>query len=181
MPSTRASLIRSGHPGAWRPFRALLLALVLSSLVPGWASAQAEPPPDEAPPSSPLEILLERRDSLGLSPDQLTRLDRIRERLATANEPLIARMMTLRSQWQQQRRVAARNRGELNEQRTERIRIQAARVRTRIQANNRAAMQSVNQLLTAGQRKQLRSFVQERREQKPGERTGRGSNADDQR
>jgi hypothetical protein len=130
-------------------------------------------------PGSPLELLIERQSALALSADQLGRLEEIKSRLAAANEPLVARIMSLRNQWQRERRAAGRAGRAVDDQRIERIRTTAARVRTRIQNNNRTAMRSVNQLLTPEQRQRLREFVQERRQQNSGRRAGGGSNAGD--
>lgn len=155
--------------------RALLVALCLTGL-PAAAFSQAEEPP-EAAPTSPLELLLERRAALELTSAQVGDLQQIRDQLASTNDPLVQRMMTLRSQWQQARRAARNGRAQAPE-RIERIRLQAERIRERIQQNNRDAMQRVNRMLTPPQRRQLRSIVQERRQQNPGRRAGGGPNAD---
>jgi hypothetical protein len=155
--------------------RVLLVALCLGAL-PTAAFSQTEEPP-EAAPTSPLDLLLERRDALELTSAQVGDLEQIRGRLASTNDPLVQRMMTLRSQWQQARRAARNGRAQAPE-RLERIRLQAERTRDRIQQNNRDAMQRVNRMLTAPQRRQLRSLVQERRQQNPGRRAGGGPNAD---
>jgi Spy/CpxP family protein refolding chaperone len=114
---------------------------------------------------------------LALSAEQLGRLEEIKARLAAANEPLVARIMSLRNQWQRERRAAGRTGRAVDDERVERLRTTAERVRTRIQNNNRTAMRSVNQLLTPEQRQRLREFVQERRQQNSGRRAGGGSNA----
>lgn len=155
--------------------RVVLVALCLTGL-PTAAFSQAEEPP-EAAPASPLDLLIERRGALELTSAQVGDLQHIRERLASTNDPLVQRMMTLRSQWQQARR-AARNGREQAPERLERIRVQAERLRDQIQRNNRDAMQRVNRMLTPPQRRQLRSMVQERRQQNPGRRAGGGPNAD---
>ena len=156
-------------------FRVLLVALCLTGL-PTAAFSQTEEPP-EAAPTSPLDLLLERRGALELTSAQVGDLEQIRAQLASTNDPLVQRMMTLRSQWQQARRATRNGRAQAPE-RVERIRLQAERVRDRIQQNNREAMQRVNRMLTPPQRRQLRSFVQERRQQNPGRRAGGGPNAD---
>jgi Spy/CpxP family protein refolding chaperone len=108
----------------------------------------------------PLELLVAHGAELGLTPAQLDRVNRIRERLGRTNEPLVRRMMTLRQQWQQQRLAARQNRARL-----ERIRAAAEPVHARIQANNRTAMRAVNRVLTPSQRAQLRAIVEDRRQQ----------------
>ena len=172
---------RTGDRAAQR--RPLLLVLtLLASLawVPA-ASAQSGASADDPLPRSPLEVLLEQRAALNLSSDQLARLDEIRGRLASDNEPLVNQMMTLRTQWQQARRAARNGRGPEAAERVARIRADAEELRGRIQQNNRTAMQAVNQLLRPAQRKQLRGIVQERRQQPAGRRAGRASNAGDSR
>jgi Spy/CpxP family protein refolding chaperone len=159
--------------------RALLLVMLLTALTPLSAFAQSDDVPEE-PPASPLQLLLEQRGTLQLTSDQVGDLERIQAQLTSTNDPLVQRMMNLRTQWQQARRAARNGRAEAPE-RLERIRTQAERIRTRIQQNNRDAMQRVNRMLTPPQRKQLRTIVQDRREQNPGRggRGGRGgANAD---
>ena len=95
------------------------------------AFAQTGDPADE-PPARPLEVLLQQRAELGLTSDQLGRLERIQGQLATDNEPLVSQMMNLRTQWQQERR-AARNGRPPDVARVERIRTEAQEVRGRIQ------------------------------------------------
>jgi hypothetical protein len=160
---------------AFAAVRVLLVAWCLGAL-PAAAFSQTEEPPAAAP-ASPLDLLLERRGALELTSAQVGDLEQIRDRLASTNDPLVQRMMTLRSQWQQARRAARNGRAQAPE-RLERIRLQAERIRERIQQNNRDAMQRVNRMLTPPQRRQLRSIVQERRQQNPGRRAGGGPNAD---
>ena len=181
---TRRPSLGQGRPGGQTAVRnarghlTLLLLTLLASLAiaPAAASAQTDPG-DDPLPRSPLEVLLEQRAALNLSSDQLARLDQIRGRLASDNEPLVNQMMTLRTEWQQARRAARNGRGPEAAERVARIRADAEALRGRIQQNNRTAMQSVNQLLRPAQRKQLRGIVQERRQQPGGRRAGRASNA----
>jgi len=156
----------------------LLMAMLAGVMLPGAASAQSGLAADDPLPGSPLELLLQQRDALNLTTDQLAGLGEIRDRLASENEPLVNQMMTLRTEWQQARR-AVRNGRPKAAARVERIRLAAEQARTRIQQNNRMAMQRVNRLLRPAQRAQLRAIVQERRQQKPGRRAGSGSNAGD--
>lgn len=152
------------------------VALILAATVAGAqsAAAQAELPADEPLPRSPLELLVESRGELALSATQLDELSRIRERLTAANEPLVARMMALRDEWQQERRSARRGGQRPDAARIARVRAEAAGARARIQENNREAMRTVNRLLSPAQRKELRSLLAARRPLSPG-RTGRAS------
>ena len=163
---------------------AMLVAVFVTVLSPFTAFAQSDETPGGLP-ASPLELLLEQRGPLELTSGQVSDLERIREQLASTNDPLVQRMMNLRSQWQQERRAARNGRAKAPERaqepapaRLERIRVQAERIRERIQQNNRDAMQRVNRMLTPPQRKQLRTIVQERRQQNPGRRARGGPNAD---
>lgn len=154
----------------------LLLATLACLIRPELALAQDGGPADEPLPR-PLDVLLEQRAALDLTPDQIGQVDRIQERLAADNEPLVSQMMSLRTQWQQARR-AARNGRPPDISRIEQIRSAAQDLQGRIQANNRTAMQSVNRLLKPAQRKQLRAIVEKRRQQQgPGRRAGTGSTA----
>lgn len=157
--------------------RFLPLALGLLCLgVPGVAIAQTEQADESSP--RPLEILLQQRDALGLTADQLHQIDGIRNRLRAENEPLVGRMITLRIQWRQARRAAAADQPQ-SADRLERVRTAAERVRLRIQTHNRQAMQQVRRLLTPAQRAQLRTLVEERlRRATPatGEETDAGGN-----
>ena len=166
--------------------KAVLVAVCCTLLSPDTALAQTDETTGEIP-ASPLQLLLERRDALELTPEQVSDLERIREQLASTNDPLVQRMMNLRSQWQQERRAVRNGRAQAQAQdkvqdkapaRLQRIRVQAERVRARIQQNNREAMQRVNRMLTPPQRKQLRTIVQERRQQNPGRRARGAPNAD---
>jgi len=172
---------QTGDRCAQHPLSLLVLALLASLAMAPAASAQKGPLGDDPLPRSPLEVLLEQRAALDLSSDQLTRLDEIRGRLASDNEPLVNQMMTLRTEWQQARRAARNGRGPDAAERVARIRADAEELRGRIQQNNRTAMQAVNQLLRPAQRKQLRGIVQERRQQPAGRRAGRAAKAGDSR
>jgi Spy/CpxP family protein refolding chaperone len=123
------------------------------------ASAQTALPGADGAPLRPFEVLLEHQETLGLTEDQLQRLDRIRAWLVRANEPLVRRMLALRRQWQ---RDGALEDGRADAERRERIRAAAEALRARIARNNRAAMRSVNGVLTPEQRAELRAIVQER-------------------
>lgn len=168
--STVATPVRRG----W-----LLVILAMSLMVPSVAWAQ-DAVGDAPLPPSPIEQLLEQRAALNLSPDQLSRLDEIKQQLTSKNEPLVNQMMMLRQQWQQARR-AARNGRAGAPVRVEQIRAEAQDARAKIQQNNRAAMQEVNRLLRPAQRKQLRGIIQERRQDNRGRRAGGGSNAGNRR
>jgi len=156
----------------------LIVALLtcLSGLGVSHASAQDAAGANTQVPQSPLELLLDRGEALNLTEAQRTQLDRIRGRLASRNDPLVQQMLTLRKQWQQERRAGRGDGRPRVQQRLQRIRSRAEQIRERIGRNNRAAMQSVNRLLTPPQRAQLRALIQERRRQAPRDD---GGNIDD--
>jgi hypothetical protein len=145
------------------------LAIVITALtlaVPRPAGAQEAAPERGARPAiRPFELLLEQQAALGLTPDQLAGLERIRQRLTSANTPLVARMLALRREWRQAGR-AEQLEGDAD--RLERIRLAAESINARIRRNNQMAMRAANRLLTADQRAQLRSIIQERRKQGAG-------------
>jgi hypothetical protein len=165
---------------ARRPARRRIQALSLVLLALAAPALGQEAAADVEPvPRSPLEELIERRAALALTPDQLSRLEIIRERLATRNEPLVERMMTLRGQWRRLRANTDARRGDGQAaERLTRIRANADRLRARIQSNNRTAMQAVNRLLTREQRAQLRSLLAERRDARGRGRSGGDPDAD---
>jgi hypothetical protein len=150
------------------PRRLWLAAALLAFGLPSPAAAQITEPLDDAGARSPMELLLEHRDRLELTPDQVDRLAAIRTRLAAANDPLVNRMVELRQQWQRERLAAHQAGRRPNPERMERIRTAAAPLHTRIQQNNRTAMQAVNRLLAPSQRARLRAIVEERRGASPG-------------
>jgi hypothetical protein len=109
----------------------------------------------------PLDLLTEHWDALDLTPAQQLRLERIRKRLARENDPLIARMVALRSEWQAERLAAQRAGGARETPRLVRIRAAAEPLHAEIQRNTRTAMQAVHQMLLPRQRMLLRELMQE--------------------
>lgn len=168
-----------GTPRA--PFRlgVLVVAALVTLVLPCAAGAQSPAPDEGFLPGSPLSLLIERREALQLTSDQLVQLKAIQEQVAVTNEPLVGRMMNLRARWQQERRTARRGGNPPNEARIERLRDAAQRTRTQIQRNNRMAMQEVNRLLTPTQRARVRGIVEERRRQRPAKRAGSGPDTGD--
>jgi hypothetical protein len=139
-------------------------ALPLLWLAFAWVAPAAA---QQAPVSpTPLAVLLESREALGLTADQVERLQVLRDSLAGRNEPLVTRMLELRTRWQRERRGTGRAGAVLRLEQNAAllgIREAAQPLNQQIQANNRAAMQEVNRLLTPEQRRRLRELVQERR------------------
>ncbi len=155
--------------------RALICTFFALAHVPAtWAQPAFS---DEARPArSPLELLLERRDALQLNDEQVARIGTIRDRLATQNDPLVARLIHLRTRWRAERQAGPQQ----DLSRLRGIRTAAAPIHARIQQNNRAAMRAVNQVLTPAQRGRLRRIVEERRRQDAvGPQGGDGFDPDD--
>ena len=147
------------------------LWLALWGVLPAVSGAQQASP-------APLERLMENRQALLLTEVQVTRLEAIRASLRQRNEPMIASIVELRREFQrEQRTLRGRGRQQGQAQQTppfqnrqvqptarmEEIRVSTQGLLEQIQANNRAAMQEVNQLLTRPQRARLRELVQTRR------------------
>jgi hypothetical protein len=156
--------------------RAVRAALLLTGL----AAAPAAPLRAQQVAPAPLEILLESREALGLTAEQVEGLRRLRARLSERNEPLVTRMLELRTRWQGEQRAAGRAAGGVELGRSaslQGIREAAQPINQQIQANNRAAMQEVNRLLTGEQRQRLRAIVQARRPPGRGASAARGGGA----
>jgi hypothetical protein len=154
--------------------------IALGVLLVGVWGALPEPTRAQQVSPTPLELLMENRQALLLTEAQLTRLETIRASLTQRNEPLVARIVELRAQWQREQR-AARAEGRQQGRRAlrqappllggqvqptprmEDIRTSAQAVLEQIQENNRAAMQEVQQVLTRPQRARLRELLQARR------------------
>lgn len=124
----------------------------------------------------PFARLLEKRQELGLTAEQVSRIEAIRSRLQARNQPLVERMQAARREAGVPERREARG-GErprpTEEQRTamrqlrDRIRPLAEQVRT----NTRAAMEEARAVLTEQQQAQVREWHQEHR--RGGRRQGR--------
>ena len=160
------------------PRRMALAALIAAGCVAAPAAAQQPGRPGaaarvESETPAPLQVLIESREQLALTPEQIERIRTIRLALVERNEPLVGRMLELRATWQRERRVLQLQRppgraGRAQLQRLEsaalqRIRRTAGPLDQQIQANNKAAMQEVNALLTREQRQRLRALVEARR------------------
>lgn len=142
--------------------RTALVALVLVAGAPPLA-AQGGPRTvaPRATPQGPFELLLAHRTELGLTDDQVQRVLQIRDVVEERNAPLIARLVAMRRELGPRvapRAMSPHERAEL------RLRLQAARpLVAQIRSNNRAAMRAVGDVLTAGQKEELRGLVQQRR------------------
>jgi hypothetical protein len=144
------------------PLRALLLALCVAACAMP-AAAGAQPLPGDPLRQRPLELLLEARETLGLTAAQVARLEEVKVRLDARNEPLVERLLVLRAAWQQER-MALRLAGAAGEsERLAELRQRSQQLLHEIEFGHRAAMMRVSRLLTPEQRLLLREMVRERR------------------
>ena len=115
---------------------------------------------------NPIAGMLERRQQLNLSADQVNRLQAIQSRLESQNRPLVERMQALRGQPGD--RPGARG-GELTpEQRAqiERTREQFRPIAEQLRENRQTAMRDAVAVLTDAQRQQIRQFHREHGERR---------------
>ena len=114
-------------------------------------------------------FLLELRDDLELTANQVSNLERIDAELDRLNQPLMARMKEIRGKF--------RELGSFEEARGARRREfeayigEARSVMERVQANNLAAMRQVGGVLTERQKERLAKLLRERGD-KQSERSG---------
>jgi Spy/CpxP family protein refolding chaperone len=145
-----------------------LAALVLAA-PPGSLGAQqtAGSPPAAGQrwvQPSPVERLLQRRDELALTADQVVRLQAVNRRMQEANRPLVQRLLELRSS--EPVRSVQRT-PEQHEAFEARVR-QARPLMQQIRENNRSAMREVGAVLTDEQKAKFREHLRERREKRGG-------------
>lgn len=146
-------------------------AIVLFSLVLAPMPAFGQSPDTAA--RGPIAVLLEQRDALALTAEQVTELDAIRQRMEEQNHPLVEQLVQIRERWQRERpadwreltpeeRRAARDRFQRG------VRAETRPLMARIRENNRAAMSAVRAVLTEEQQQSVRELVRARR--RPGMR-----------
>lgn len=134
-----------------------------------------------------LGAMLQKRADLGLSAEQVARLEAIERDLRARNQPLreqVAAMMPERAQRTpapaEQRRARGEQRGArtplTDEQRQAmRARMEQARpVMEQMRANTRAAMEQARDVLTEEQRARLQAGMRQHRDRRGGERPARG-------
>ncbi|HET8655596.1 MAG TPA: Spy/CpxP family protein refolding chaperone [Longimicrobiaceae bacterium] len=145
-----------------------LALLLLGAAPPARAAAQSSAPavePQHAPRHGPVQRLLRDRDRLGLTDDQVARLQEIDRAMEEQNRPFVAQLLELRRELKVQpwfprppEEMTAEQRAFAHEH-FERARPLLQKIRE----NNRAAMTRVGQVLTGAQRAQLREMLHERR------------------
>lgn len=159
--------------------RSLVLILALLA-APEALSAQRSSEDSRSERHGPVEMLLRRRERIGLSDEQVARLEEIGRRMEERNRPLVARLLEMR------RRLRAdfpRDRDDMDEaqRKAYRRRVKAARPLLReIRENNREAMREVGDLLTPDQKDLVRRMLRDRHDDDD-DRDGRKGRGDGRR
>jgi hypothetical protein len=108
----------------------------------------------------PIDMLLNVRSEIGLTPDQIVRLERIDARMDAMNRPLVDRLGEIRKRTRSLGPRAEHN----TEQRAqyESLMTEARPIMREISRNNRTAMEQVGEVLTDGQRARVADMIRER-------------------
>jgi Spy/CpxP family protein refolding chaperone len=109
----------------------------------------------------PIELLLGRRDALGLSEAQVRDLEDIAESLRRQNAPLIRALLERRRQLQPLIGMRPRDMAPAQRALFARHAERARPIMQQVQRNNARAMNRVGQVLTAPQKQQLRTWLQQ--------------------
>jgi hypothetical protein len=125
---------------------------------------------DSLPGAGPIGLLLDRRDSLGLSEAQVRALQDIAATLHQQNAPLIEALLESRRQLQPLLGMRPRDMAPAQRAHFARHAERARPVMQQVQRNNARAMNRVGQVLTAPQKRQLRLWLQQG--EVPGARPG---------
>jgi len=148
------------------PLLSLLLVGVDSELR-GQQSPRNEP--------GPITILLGLEEELGLTPEQVTRLKEIDVRMDGVNQPLVDRLMEIRSRIHElgpRREMTPEERALFDSYVAE-----ARPLMREISENNEAAMKEVGEILTREQKDTIARLLKERYQNR--ERSGGTSRSDD--
>ena len=170
--------------------RSLALAVVLAAGAQAMQAQQAAPSPrgdhgthrlgPRHGEGDPFARLLERRQELNLTAQQVSRIEAIRARLQAQNQPLMEQLQAARRQAGLPDRSVESRGGErprlTEEQRAaaRQMRERMAPVAQQLRSNRRAAMREVHEVLTEAQREQLRQKHREHRGGRRGHRGHRG-------
>lgn len=161
-----------------------LLAALLATAAPAVAQQQGQPAPrgehrgEHHGPGehgrrmkgegrrfgNPLEHLLQRREQLNLTAEQVARLEAVQRRVQEQNRPLMEQLRQLRGPAGARPERGARGAELTPEQREalRRTREQARPIMERLRENNQAARREVEQVLTDAQKQQLRQWHEQR-------------------
>jgi Spy/CpxP family protein refolding chaperone len=152
-----------------RRLHLVLAALLLAPLpLAAQRAAPQNPPPAraEAHERGPIQSLLQHREALRLSADQVARLAQIDAQMHERNRPLVEQMVRMRREI----RGDAPTNSLTPEQRAEmRQRLEVARpLMEQIRQNNHEAMRQVGDVLNEEQKRQVRTMLESRRERHDG-------------
>lgn len=132
------------------------------------AQAQSGDFPDRVPSgeSGPIQTLLEHREEIGLTAEQVSGLRAVQGRVSERNRPLVQRFLEIRRRWERERPANWRSlpparRRQIQERFQGRIRAESRALEEQVQTNHRAAMLEVRAMLTRAQRQKLRSFLED--------------------
>ena len=132
----------------------------------GSARAQAEADTDSvlSPRNGPIRMLLDRREQMGLTAEQVARLEAIQARVEERNSAPVQRFMEIRRRWERERpadwrRLPPARRREIRERFQSAIREESRGLGEQVQRNNQEAMLQVRAVLTEAQRQRLRRFL----------------------
>ncbi len=149
-------------------FSYLLLALALV-VAPAPVVAQATQEPASRPvvrealeQRSPVNTVLKHREAWGLTPDQVTRLEEIHQRMVEQNRPLVRQLLEIRSAPGAPPKVRPEEMTPEQRQEWQRRVEQARPIMRQIHQNNHRAMDEVRAVLNPAQREQLREWLKER-------------------
>ena len=141
--------------------------LLLSVTRPVHAQTVGGEDPVPAGRNGPIQLLLEHREEMALTADQVARLQEIQARVEERNRPLVQRFLEIRRRWERERpanwaTLPPARRRQLQERFQSGIRAESRDLGARVQANHRAAMLRVRGLLSSAQRVRLRSLLDDR-------------------
>jgi len=121
---------------------------------------------------SPIDMLLNVGAEIGLTPDQIARLERIDTRVDAMNGPLVSRLGEIRKR---SRALGPRNEHTVDQRaQYEALMTEARPILREISRNNRTAMEQVGEVLTDDQRARVADMIRERVER---ERSRSGTRA----
>lgn len=120
-----------------------------------------------------VEKLLRHRDALGLTGEQVARLQEIDQQLETRNEPHVQRLMALRREMKAQLHVEPKLSHEQRKAVFDRWSRDAKPSLDQIHQNNRAAMHEVGAVLTPEQKARVRQIIRGH-----GDRDGKSGDGD---
>jgi hypothetical protein len=145
-------------------FRSCLLALLLVVGAAASARAQAAFP---ALPQDPFQVILQQRQALGLTAQQMQSIRTIRAGVNQLNEQPVARFLELRRQRQQIVQAARAAGGQPDLVRLQQILGEAQPFFRRINANVRNGMVTVGNVLRPNQRQKLRELIPQLQQARP--------------